>query len=146
MWCQPGGAAVSVPIGSTYDYSRWSEVMSTFPKLKTGAVAQYPADRQIRHSTFVSRFLDNSEQRHREYSGARTGWIIRLSQLTETELSELTNFFIEQQGRLGTFDFEDPWSGSVISGCRFEQDRLPSVSEEEMDSRIELTIIGPQAS
>ena len=40
--------------------------MNEFPKLKTGAVAQYPAQRTTRYSTHVMRFMDGSEQRYRE--------------------------------------------------------------------------------
>ncbi len=34
--------------------------MSMFPKLKTGAVAQYPAARSIVHGNDVLRFVDGS--------------------------------------------------------------------------------------
>ena len=39
--------------------------MSAFPKLKTGAVAQYPASRALSQATEVVRFLDGTEQRYR---------------------------------------------------------------------------------
>ena len=119
--------------------------MSVFPKLKTGVVVQYPVLRASSFSTAVSRFLDSSEQRFRDYRGLRRRWVIRLSQLDESELERLVAFFVEQQGRSGAFDFEDPWTGGVVSGCRFEDDRLETVSHGEFDGRSELAIVGPAA-
>jgi hypothetical protein len=117
--------------------------MSVFPKLKTGVVAQYPVLREGRFSTVVSRFLDSSEQRFRDCRGLRMRWVIRLAQLDESELQRLTTFFVEQQGRLGGFDFEDPWTGGTVAGCRFEDDQLQVISDGEFDGRTEVTIVGP---
>jgi hypothetical protein len=117
--------------------------MSVFPKLKTGVVAQYPVVREGRFSTVVSRFLDSSEQRFREGRGLRMRWVIQLSQLDESELQRLTMFFVEQQGRLGGFDFEDPWTGGTVAGCSFEDDQLQMISDGEFDGRTEVTIVGP---
>jgi hypothetical protein len=119
--------------------------MSVFPKLKTGVVAQYPVLRTSSFSTAVNRFLDSSEQRFRDYRGLRRRWVVRLSQLDETELQRLSEFFIEQQGRSGLFDFEDPWTGGIVSGCRFEDDQLLAVSEGEFGGMTEVTIVGPNA-
>lgn len=115
--------------------------MSVFPRLKTGALAQYPVTREFHYSTVAKRFLDTSEQRYRDLSSIKKRWRINLSGLNETELAQLTNFFAEQQGRLGTFDFEDPWTGTVISGCRFDHDRLPVRADGELDMSTQLTIV-----
>jgi hypothetical protein len=117
--------------------------MSVFPKLKTGVVAQYPALRQGQFSTSVSRFLDSSEQRFRDGRGLRRRWVIQLSQLDEGELQQLALFFAEQQGRLGGFDFEDPWTGGTVAGCRFEDDQLEALAQGEFDGRTGVTIVGP---
>lgn len=119
--------------------------MSVFPKLKSGVVVQYPVLRASSFSTAVSRFLDSSEQRFRDYRGSRRRWVVRLSQLDEAELGRLREFFAEQQGRSGLFDFEDPWTGSIVSGCRFEGDEMLTVSDGEFDGRTEVTIVGPSA-
>ncbi len=119
--------------------------MSVFPKLKSGVVAQYPVVRGNSFSTSVSRFLDSSEQRFRDYRGLRRRWVVRLSQLDETELQRLSEFFVEQQGRAGMFDFEDPWTGSVVSGCRFEDDELLTVSNGEFNGATDVVIVGPSA-
>lgn len=117
--------------------------MSSFPKLKTGAVAQYPAVRETRFATEIHTFLDRAEQRYRDRSTARRRWLIDLSRLDEVELSALTRFFDEQQGRLGRFDFEDPWSGLIVADCRFDQDEIVLRSDGELDSAVQVVIIEP---
>jgi hypothetical protein len=114
--------------------------MATFPKLRTGAVAQYPAVREVRHATEVHRFLDCREQRYRDRTAAQKRWVIELGQLDETETARLARFFEEQQGRLGTFEFEDPWTGTVIPACRFGEDRFPMVEECESRCAVRVTV------
>lgn len=115
--------------------------MAQFPKLQTGAVAQYPSALERRFANEVVRFLDNSEQRYRDTAAPRRRWIIKLAQLNEGELAELANFFHAQQGRLGKFDFEDPWTGTVVSDCRFDQDELHSELAGEFDSECIVRVI-----
>ncbi len=114
--------------------------MARFPKLKTGAVAQYPAAREQRYSTEVKKFLDCGEQRYRDFAAARRRWVIALELLDETETAQLARFFDQQQGRLSVFEFEDPWTGTVVPACRFGEDRFPV--EEEYESRcvVQLTV------
>ena len=117
--------------------------MASFPRLKTGVIAQYPVTRQSRFSTVVTRYLDNSEQRYRDQAGLRRRWVVALSRLNESEAATLMNFFVQQQGRFGSFDFDDPWTGTTVTGCRFEQDRLSVNAKGEFDLSAELTIVGP---
>ncbi len=98
--------------------------MANFPALKTGAVAQYPADRTRQFSTQVYRFLDGSEQRFPGYGAALRQWTIRLDLLDEAELSNLQVFFLSEEGRAGSFTFTDPWDGAVYSNCSFGSDTL----------------------
>jgi hypothetical protein len=98
--------------------------MPLFPKLATGAIAQYPATRTVQHRTRVIQYIDGSEQRLTRGSAPVRRWIIKLDQLTEREADEVLAFFASVRGRAGRFDFEDPWSGEIISDCRFEQDQL----------------------
>ncbi len=85
--------------------------MSDFPILKTGAVIQYPAYRQLRYATHVMRFLDGGEQRYREFPAALRRWVIRLTLLDEEEMEGLEAFFLSEQGGFGKFTFTDPWDG-----------------------------------
>ena len=96
--------------------------MALFPRLSTGAVAQYPAKRVLDYTTRVIQYLDGTEQRIGRRASAIRRWSIKLDQLTERELSDILIFFSQHQGRAEEFDFEDPWSGLVIEHCRFEQD------------------------
>lgn len=114
--------------------------MAQFPKLKTGAIAQYPVTREQRYSTDVRKFLDCSEQRYRDYGSAKKRWVIALEQLDETEAARLARFFEEQQGRLGTFDFEDPWTGTIVTPCRFGEDRFPTLEHCETRCSVNVTV------
>ena len=114
--------------------------MARFPKLKTGAVARYPAVREQSYSTEVKKFLDCSEQRYRDFGGARKRWIIALDKLDETETARLARFFEEQQGRLGVFEFEDPWTGAVVAQCRFGEDEFPTLEEYESQCAVRLIV------
>ena len=114
--------------------------MAQFPKLKTGAVAQYPAERQHSRATEVHRFLDCKEQRYRDFAAARKRWVVNLELLDETEMARLARFFDQQQGRLGTFEFEDPWTGAAVTACRFAEDLLPMREEGETRVATSLTV------
>lgn len=98
--------------------------MANFPSLKTGAVAQYPSDRMSHFSTQVCRFLDGSEQRFAGFPAPLRRWAIRLEMLDESELTNLGQFFLSEEGRSGSFAFTDPWDGTVYPNCSFENDIL----------------------
>ncbi|MBI4876806.1 MAG: DUF2460 domain-containing protein [Acidobacteria bacterium] len=98
--------------------------MSSFPRLKTGAVAQYPAVRELRSDTTVLRFVDGEEQRYRASAGAVRRWEIRLELLDEDELEAVERLFREMQGRSGSFQFRDPWDGRLYEDCSFEDDEF----------------------
>ncbi len=114
--------------------------MSAFPKLKTGAITQYPAGRTRSYATDVFRFLDGTEQRCRQRSRGSRRWVIGLELLDDTELAELADFFQSQQGRFGGFSFEDPWDGTVYTNCSFEDDVLELELTGEARGRLGLVI------
>ena len=114
--------------------------MSRFPKLKTGAVVQYPAARAEGYSTEVKKFLDCGEQRYRDFAAARRRWVVDLEMLDETETARLARFFDEQQGRLGVFEFEDPWTGTVVAPCRFGEDQFGTLEESESRCAVRVTV------
>ena len=98
--------------------------MSDFPQLKTGAVVQYPAERERHYATRALRFVDGNEQRYREYPNMLRRWQIRLDLLDESEAARLENFFRTSQGAAGTFTFTDPWTGVAHVNCSFETEEL----------------------
>ena len=115
--------------------------MATFPKLKTNAVAQYPATRAIQFRTLILRFLDGNEQRYADTSGALHKWVIRLNELDEGELAEVDAFFVTNEGQYGNFTFVDPWDGTPYTNCSFAGDQLDLVSTQPMRSQTSVTIV-----
>jgi Conserved hypothetical protein 2217 (DUF2460) len=114
--------------------------MTDFPVLKTGAVIQYPAEKAIRFSTQVIRFVDGSEQRFRDFDVSLRRWIIRLDTLDETELGALRNLFRTQRGAAGTFSFTDPWDGTTYDKCNLESDEMVEDFLNEGKSRTTLVV------
>ena len=115
--------------------------MTTFPILKTNAVAQYPTSRELVFRNQVLRFLDGSEQRYRDSAGPLHRWMVRLERLDQGEVAALQRFFEDCQGRLGDFAFVDPWDGTVYPCCSLEADDLDVEWMEEMNGRASLTVI-----
>ena len=96
--------------------------MITFPSLKTGVVAQYPAGRSLLKSTWVGRFVDGSEQRYRQTKTAQHRWLIHLAELTEAEVMALREFVTSVAGRFGTFSFTDPFDSTTYASCSLDSD------------------------
>jgi hypothetical protein len=115
--------------------------MAAFPKLKTNAVAQYPATKAIQFKNQALRFVDGVEQRYRDSAGALHRWTIRLDQLDDTEMGALDNFFIANQGSFGNFAFTDPWDGTAYPSCSLSSDQMYLASLEELQGNSTLTII-----
>lgn len=112
----------------------------TFPLLKTGAVAQYPAVKELAGATEVVRFVDGREQRYRDFGSALRRWVIRLELLDEAELATVEEFFMENQGAFGSFAFTDPWDGTVYPDCSLEQDSLEVVLAGELRGATALAV------
>jgi hypothetical protein len=97
--------------------------MAEFPRLKTGAIAQFPTETRTSYRTSVFRFVDGQEQRI-SHQGERRSWELKLSNLDDHEWASLRAFFDERRGRFGGFTFTDPRSGTTHEGCYFEDDEL----------------------
>lgn len=115
--------------------------MATFPTLKTGAVAQYPASRNFRFQNQILRFLDGTDQRYRDSAGPLLSWQISLDQLDETEMGALQAFFLTDQGSFASFAFTDPWSGQVYQNCSLAHDDMNITSLAEMQGGTALMVI-----
>ena len=115
--------------------------MATFPKLKTNAVMQYPATRNVRYQNQALRFLDGTEQRYQDCAGPLHGWEIPLSQLDEGEVAAIEQFFADNQGAFGSFSFTDPWDGTVHPNCSLETGTLQTTATGEMNGGTALTVV-----
>lgn len=113
--------------------------MATFPTLKTGAVAQYPASRQIGSTTRVLRFVDGSEQRIR-LSRAQRRWVISLDQLDESEAAAVMAFVDSVQGSYQEFEFADPWTGLVYPACHLADESVTVSFDDSHNARTTLVI------
>ena len=114
--------------------------MITFPTLKSGAVAQYPAQRSVSRATWIGRFIDGSEQRFRNEASPLHRWVVNLSLLTEGEVVAVREFVDNVSGRFETFTFTDPWDGRVYSNCSLESDTNTIQWFGENNGRASLTI------
>ncbi len=114
--------------------------MAEFPKLKTGAVTQYPAARRLTFMNQVVEFLDGDEQRYRDSEGPARQWSIQLEMLDESETAALEEFFRSQDGRFGSFAFTDPMDGATYADCSLEADEFNLELEEEMRAKTSLTV------
>lgn len=114
--------------------------MPAFPILKTGAVAQYPAVKSAQFRNQTVRFVDGAEQRYRDAAGPLHVWEIRLSQLDETEMAAVEQFFLLNQGRQGSFAFTDPWDGAVYPECSLQSDEIALEYQAELRGRTSLTV------
>jgi hypothetical protein len=105
--------------------------MPSFPRLNTGAVAQYPSERVIAFRTNVMRFLDGSEQRFRSAKGPAHRWLVRMSQVSAEEMAMLEEFFEALAGRFGSFSFTDPWDGTEYADCSLDGDEFATSAPTE---------------
>jgi hypothetical protein len=119
--------------------------MATFPQLQSGAVAQYPSTRHISFSTFITPFVDGSEQRFRDFPASVQRWTIRLDRLTAAELDAVESFFDSQSGEFSSFTFVDPWDETEYPDCSFEGPALSTVLRGETHGAATFTIRNNQA-
>ena len=98
--------------------------MAEFPRLKTGAVCQYPLGRRAEYRTEVVDFAGGEEQRYRQWGASAKSWRILLDQLDDAEMAALDEFFLEQAGTAAVFTFTDPHDALVYDNCEFGQEEL----------------------
>jgi len=114
--------------------------MSTFPALRTAAIAQYPLDRASTFAGEAHGFLDYSRQAYRDLIAVKKTWTIALDLLDASEIAILKAFFEAQQGRNGVFTFVDPVDLSVHSTCSFAEDTFTQHQSSENSNATTLTV------
>jgi Conserved hypothetical protein 2217 (DUF2460) len=115
--------------------------MATFPALKTGAVAQYPAVRASQFRNQILRFVDGNEQRYRDSAGPLHRWTIQLDYLDSTEMAAIEDFFLNNQGSFANFSFTDPWDNTVYPNCSIVGDNLAGLTRQEFQNTASVTIL-----
>ena len=114
--------------------------MERFPKLSTGAAAQYGAQRTLRLQTAAHRFLDTSEQRYRYSAEGQRSWRLAFDNLSAGEAAEIREFFVRMRGSQTEFELEDPWSGTVVGPCRFTHDELVERASDERSESLTVVV------
>ena len=112
----------------------------SFPRLKTGALTQYPTARELARPMEAVWFLDMGRQAYLDRRGSLRRWRLRLNSLDESELAAIVEFFTTMRGSLGRFEFEDPATGEVVPNCRFDEDVLTISSTAEFNGQTVLTV------
>ena len=112
----------------------------SFPLLRSGVVAQYPAQRSVGKSAWIGQFVDGSEQRFRMEATPLHKWTVNLSQLTEAEVVAFREFIVNMSGRFETFAFTDPWDGTTYTNCSFDSDTNSIEWLNENNARTKLVI------
>ena len=79
-----------------------------FPQLTTAAYSQFPIKKQRRTRTVTNTAADGSTIKLVDSNGALTEWQLKYVGLTDTELSNLQQFFAVSEGSLNGFIFLDP--------------------------------------
>jgi len=82
--------------------------MSVFPQLSSGAVAQFPIQRDAGYRTILNQLADGSEILLQDPDFEQRMWMLQYDQLTDAEWQSIADLFAEVEGRLGTFLFLEP--------------------------------------
>jgi hypothetical protein len=85
-----------------------------YPQLTTGAYSQFPLRKQRRTRTVTNMAADGSSIKLADPNGALTEWQLRYEGLSDTELSNLQQFFAAAEGSLIGFTFLDP-AGNLLA-------------------------------
>ncbi|MGB9604885.1 MAG: DUF2460 domain-containing protein [Bryobacteraceae bacterium] len=96
--------------------------------------------RRVEYRNEVLRFLDGSEQRYRQARGPLKQWVLNFGAIEDEEARRLVNFFEGQQGRVGSFAFEDPWEKTTNPNCSLVNDEVRLELENEGRARVRVVI------
>lgn len=82
--------------------------MNIYPQLVTGTMSQFPIVKQRRWRTVVNAAADGSSIKLADPTGAIIGWRLQYTNLSDTEMAALQQFFTAMEGSLNSFTFMDP--------------------------------------
>ena len=112
--------------------------MTTFPELKTGAVAQYPLSRVSNVATQAVRFLDGSQQTYQLNGVGLRRWVLTLDLLDEAEVASVLAF--AEEAGTDAFSFTDPETGETAAKCIISGGEVDAALVDELNGQIVLEI------
>jgi hypothetical protein len=83
-------------------------MMTVFPQLSSGAVAQFPFQRELRQRTLSNRSADGTDIRVADVDFHERVWEIAFNGLSDAEWQHLADMFRAVEGRLREFLFLEP--------------------------------------
>jgi hypothetical protein len=88
--------------------------MATYPQLESGALSQFPVQKNRRARTVVNRAADGSTIKLADPAAKVTEWLLTYADLNDQEATALLGFFAAAEGRLNGFTFLDP-AGNLLA-------------------------------
>ena len=79
-----------------------------FPQLRSGAIASYPLQKNLRYRTVVNEVPGKHQVRYFDPGSQECEWVLSYEDLDDEELSTLAGFFERCQGQLRSFTFCEP--------------------------------------
>ena len=82
--------------------------MTTYPQLGSGALSQFPVQKNRRARTVVNQAADGSRIKLADPAAKVTEWVLNYADLSDEEATALLGFFAAAEGTLNGFTFLDP--------------------------------------
>jgi hypothetical protein len=95
--------------------------MNVFPQLSSGAVTQFPFQREARFRTLVTEALDGSEYRVSDMDFQSRQWRLMGRDLTDAEWQAIEDLFVQVEGRLQSFLFLEPGASLLSWSEKFDE-------------------------
>ena len=114
--------------------------MAAYPQLGSGALSQFPVQKNRRARTVVNQAADGSTIKLADPAGEVTEWQLTYTDLSDEEAAALRAFFVAAEGTLNGFTFLDPagnllaWSDQLDQAA-WQKDPLLSLTGGISDPR-----------
>jgi hypothetical protein len=114
--------------------------MTVYPQLGSGALSQFPVQKNRRVRTIVNRAADGSTIKLADPAAEVTEWLLSYTDLSDEEAAALRAFFVATEGTLNGFTFLDPtgnllaWSDQ-LDNAAWQKDPLLSLTGSITDPR-----------
>jgi hypothetical protein len=88
--------------------------MTTYPQLGSGALSQFPVQKNRRARTVVNQSADGSRIKLADPAAKITEWVLTYTDLSDEEATALLGFYAAAEGTLNGFTFLDP-AGNLLA-------------------------------